>query len=66
MAVSNKEYDLISVLYHALQGAETTDKYIKDAEQSGDEELVTYFREVKDQYLKIADRGKSFLGKHVS
>ena len=66
MAVDNKMYDLISVLYHALQGAETTDKYIKDAEQAGDEELVKYFREVKDQYLKLADRGKTLLGKQVS
>ena len=28
-------YDLVSVLYHALQGAETYDQYIKDAQQRG-------------------------------
>jgi hypothetical protein len=29
-------YDLISVVYHALQGAETCQRYIQDAEQASD------------------------------
>ncbi len=32
----NPQYDLVSVLYHALEGAQTYDIYIKDAEQGGD------------------------------
>ena len=35
-------YDLVSVLYHALQGAETARHYIQDAAQAGDEELVSF------------------------
>lgn len=36
----NPQYDLASVLYHALKGAQTNDTYIKDAEQAGDQELA--------------------------
>ena len=39
-------YNLVSVLYHALQGAETSRHYIQDAEQAGDQELVQFFRAV--------------------
>ena len=28
-------YNLLSIIYHALQGAETYEKYIHDAEQGG-------------------------------
>ena len=31
-------YDLTSVLYHALQGAQVYDQYIRDAEQDGKQE----------------------------
>jgi hypothetical protein len=40
----NPVYDIVSVMYHALQGAETYDRYIADAEQRGDDELVEFFR----------------------
>ena len=47
--VSNEYYDLVSVLYHALQGAETYDSYIKDAEQSGNQQLAQFFRRVQQE-----------------
>lgn len=28
----DETYDLVSILYHALQGAETYDQYIQDAQ----------------------------------
>jgi hypothetical protein len=40
---SNQYYNLVSILYHSLQGAQTYDSYIKDAEQSGDSELAQFF-----------------------
>lgn len=52
-------YDLTSVLYHALQGAETCEKYRKDA--SDDQELSAFFQEAKDQQCEIADRAKALL-----
>jgi hypothetical protein len=59
-------YNLVSVLYHALQGAETEDKYIRDAEQTGDQDVVQFFRDVKDRNKQVADRAKQLLGKHLT
>jgi len=58
---SNAAYDLVSVIYHALQGAETYDRYIADAEDRGDGELADFFREVRDRNCDIADRAKALL-----
>jgi len=44
---SNPAYDLVSVMYHALQGAETYERYITDARERGDGELADFFRAVQ-------------------
>ena len=59
--MSDKSYDLISVLYHALQGAETIDQYIQDAREAGDQELVAFFTEIKEQDEERAQRAKVLL-----
>lgn len=56
------QYNIISVLYHALQAAETIDKYIGDAEQSGNQDAVQFFQEVKQENTQRADRAKQLLG----
>ena len=58
-------YDLISTAYHLLQGAETVALYVADAEQEGDEELIQFFRETKDEYTRRADRAKELLARHT-
>jgi hypothetical protein len=58
-------YDLVSVIYHALQGAETTALYIADAEQQGNRDLAQFFREAKDEYQARADRAKQLLTAHL-
>lgn len=58
-------YDLVSVIYHALQGAETTALYIADAEQEGNKELAAFFREAKDEYQSRAERAKQLLTTHL-
>ena len=60
-AIPDEIYDIVSVLYHALQGAETCDQYIRDAEQRGDQELAQYFREVQEEEIRRALRGKELL-----
>jgi hypothetical protein len=57
----NPAYDLVSVMYHALQGAETYDRYIADADERGDSELGDYFRYVQERNCEIADRAKALL-----
>ena len=55
-------YNLVSALYHVLQGAETSEQYLKDAEKSGDQELVQFFRDWKDEQVQFAERAKNLLG----
>jgi rubrerythrin len=61
----NPQYDLASVLYHALKGAQTTDTYIKDAEQEGDNELAQFFRQVQQEETMHADKAKQLLARRV-
>ena len=58
----DEHYNLISVLYHALNGADTCDRYALDAETAGDERLVAFFRETQVMQSQIAERAKGLLG----
>ena len=58
-------YNLISVAYHALQGAENYGIYAEDAGQSGDKELSQFFKEMQDQERRRADRAKELLSKRL-
>jgi hypothetical protein len=57
----NPVYDIVSVMYHALQGAETYDRYITDAEQRGDDELVAFFRDVQARNREVAQKAKELV-----
>ena len=59
--ISNARYNLVSVLYHALEGGATYDKYIQDAEQEGDQELVQFFQQVQQEDAQRAQQAKSLL-----
>ena len=58
----DEHYNLISVLYHALHGAENCDRYASDAEITGDERLAAFFREAQGMQSVIAERAKGMLG----
>lgn len=55
----DETYNIISVVYHALQGAETIEKYKQDA--SSDDELRSFLDETQNSYRQLADRGKQLL-----
>jgi hypothetical protein len=57
----DKDYDLISVLYHALQGVENAGKYRQDAEREGSPEVADFMREVQEQNNRMAQRAKELL-----
>lgn len=59
-------YNLVSILYHALQAAETHDMYIRDAEESGDQDLAAFFREVKEENTRRAERAKELLARRLT
>jgi hypothetical protein len=58
-------YDLVSVIYHSLQGAETTAMFIADAEQEGNQEISQFFNETKQEYELRAARAKQLLTTHL-
>ena len=58
----DEHYNLVSVLYHALHGAENCDRYAADAEVTGDERLADFFRDAQAMQAQLAERTKELLG----
>lgn len=61
----DETYDVVSILYHALQGAETYQQYVEDAERRGDEELSQFFRDVQAEEKRRAERAKRLLAQRL-
>jgi hypothetical protein len=57
----DEHYDVVSVLYHSLQGAETCGRYIADARNARDQELVSFFEETRSEYAARAAQAKELL-----
>jgi hypothetical protein len=57
----DEHYDLVSVLYHALQGADTISQYLQDATDAQDEEIVAYLEDAQTEYVRLATRAKQLL-----
>ena len=56
---NNSTYNLVSVLYHALQGADLYEQYARDA--GGDQDLAGFFRDIQQQEKQRAERAKQLL-----
>jgi hypothetical protein len=54
-------YGLISIIYHALQGAETCNQYVEDARRAGNDELVNFFEQARDEQNRRALLGRRLL-----
>ena len=61
---ANEVYDLISIIYHALQGAQTTYKYTKDT--SGDQALSQFVEQVQQQNREQADKALQLLKERLN
>jgi len=57
----DEHYNLVSVLYHALQGADTCDKYTLDAEAEGKQDLASFIRTAQRSNTELADQAKKLL-----
>lgn len=62
----DQTFNLVSILYHSLQSAETIDKYIGSGGQDDGGELEQFFRETKEENSRRADRAKQLLAQHLS
>ena len=50
----NKDYDLVSVIYHCCQGVETGTQYAADAKKAGDKEAEAFFKECCEMNARMA------------
>jgi CBS domain-containing protein len=58
----DEHYNLVSVLYHALHGAENCERYAFDAEVAGRDDIAAFFREAQAMQVGLAERAKERLG----
>jgi hypothetical protein len=61
----NTIYDLASVLYHTLEAGASYDQYVRDAEEAGDQELVEFFRVLRDEDSRRADYAQELLAQRI-
>jgi hypothetical protein len=62
----DEHYNLISALYHLLEGASTCEQYIADAEEAGDQELAQFFRDWQEEQRNLSERAKNLLGGRIA
>jgi hypothetical protein len=65
-APPNNRYNLMGVIYHALQGGQRYGKYVEDAECGGNREAARFFRDVREEDRRRAERGQDILFKRPS
>ena len=62
--ISNTYYNLVSVLYHALEEAQTSSAYIQDAQQAGDQQLAQFFQTVQQTANQRAQQAQQLLARY--
>jgi hypothetical protein len=55
----NETYDVVAVLYHALQGVENCQRYERDAQS--DQQMSQFFRQAGELQRQLADQAKQVL-----
>jgi hypothetical protein len=61
----NTIYNLASVLYHTLDAGASYDRYVRDAEEAGDQELAEFFRVLRDEDSRRADYAQELLARRT-
>lgn len=65
-ATTDTTYNLISVIYHALQSVDTYHTYLRDAEETGDTELTEVLSGAIQQQRDLAAQAKELLAQRLS
>ncbi|MGZ3581548.1 MAG: hypothetical protein ACXWP6_02255, partial [Ktedonobacterales bacterium] len=63
--MSNETYDLVSILYHSLESSSTSDRYIQDAQQAGDNDLARFFQQCQQQDRQRAQQAQQLLNRKM-
>ena len=61
MQPKDKNYNLVSVLYHSSDNVESLKTYIQEAQVEGDQELVEFFNGILENNLTAVQRAKEML-----
>lgn len=62
---TNLEFDLISVLYHCLEGNQAITQYIRDAQNQNDQETLQCFQQIQQQNMQNVNQLRNILTKRV-
>jgi hypothetical protein len=65
-STSNIEYNLVSVIYHALESALSSSIYVTDAQWIGDQELARFFWNNQNEDRRVADQAEQLLSNRLS
>ena len=65
-STTDTTYNLISVIYHALQSVDTYHTYLRDAEENGDTELTEVLSGAIQQQRDLAAQAKELLAQRLS
>jgi hypothetical protein len=63
--VPDPVYDIVSMLYHALEGGTSLEQYIRDAQQAGDNDLVAFFQKSHQDYRQCAQQAQQLLAQRL-
>jgi thymidylate kinase len=59
--VNDKNFDMVSTLYHASQGVQLSQQFSQDATEKSDQEAQAFFDRVTQHYEDIADEARKLL-----
>ena len=63
--VKDKNYNLVSVLYHASDNVLTVQGYVEDAQRDGDQELVSFLQGIVENNQKAVQAAKQMLAQRL-
>ena len=61
----DKNYNLISMLYHSADVVEALKTYVQYAEEEGDQELLDFFSTALENNLEASQRAKELLARRL-
>jgi hypothetical protein len=65
-STTDTTYNLISVIYHALQSVDTFHTYLRDAEETGDSELTGLLSGAIEHQRDLAAQAKGLLAQRLA
>lgn len=64
-SMPNEVFDLVSVLYFALEADFKHQRYIQDAQQAGDNDLVQFFQECQQHDRQLVQQARQLLSRKM-